>query len=90
MGTSAYYAPAAGAVKMAEAILNDSKTIMSCCAWCESEYNIGGAFVGVPVMLGANGVEKIIELNLNDSEKSQLDTSVSHVKELVTAVETMI
>lgn len=90
MGTSAYYAPAAAAVKMAEAILNDSKTIMSCCAWCESEYNIGGAFVGVPVMLGANGVEKIIELNLNDSEKSQLDTSVSHVKELVTAVETMI
>ena len=54
------------------------------------KYSVGGAFVGVPVMLGANGVEKIIELNLNDSEKSQLDTSVSYVKELVTAVETMI
>ena len=90
MGTSAYYAPAAGAVKMAEAILNDSKSIMSCCAYCESEYNIGGAFVGVPVMLGAGGVEKVIELNLNDSEKSQLDTSVCHVKELVTVVETMV
>ncbi|MHC5137254.1 MAG: malate dehydrogenase, partial [Planctomycetota bacterium] len=83
MGTSAYYAPAAGAVKMAEAILNDSKSMMSCCAYCNSEYEIGGAFIGVPVMLGANGVEKVIELDLNDSEKSQLDASVSQVKELV-------
>ena len=90
MGTSAYYAPAAGAVKMAEAILNDSKSIMSCCAYCNSEYEIGGAFIGVPVMLGANGVEKVIELDLNDSEKNQLDTSVSQVKELVSVVETMI
>jgi malate dehydrogenase len=90
MGTSAYYAPAAGAVKMAESILHDAKSIMSCCAYCDSEYGIGGAFVGVPVMLGANGVEKVIELNLNDSEKSQLDTSVSHVKELVSLVETMV
>jgi malate dehydrogenase len=90
MGTSAYYAPAAGAVKMAEAILNDSKSIMSCCAYCNSEYEIGGAFIGVPVMLGANGVEKVIELDLNDSEKSQLDTSVSQVKELVSVVKTMI
>ncbi|MHC4770789.1 MAG: malate dehydrogenase [Planctomycetota bacterium] len=90
MGTSAYYAPAAGAVKMAEAILNDSKSMMSCCAYCNSEYEIGGAFIGVPVMLGANGVEKVIELDLNDSEKSQLDASVSQVKELVSVVETMI
>ncbi len=90
MGTSAYYAPAAGAVKMAEAILNDSKSIMSCCAWCELEYNIGGAFVGVPVMLGANGVEKIVELNLNEKEASELAVSVGCVKELVSAVETMM
>lgn len=90
MGTSAYYAPAAGAVKMAEAILKDSKNIMSCCAWCQDEYNIGGAFVGVPVMLGANGVEKIIELDLNETERSQLKVSVDHVKDLVSAVETMI
>lgn len=90
MGTSAYYAPAAGAVKMAESILNDSKTIMSCCAYCDSEYNIGGAFVGVPVMLGAKGVEKVIELDLNDAERSELKTSVDHVKELVTIVDTMI
>jgi malate dehydrogenase len=90
MGTSAYYAPAAGAIKMAESILNDTKTVMSCCAWCQDEYNIGGAFVGVPVMLGSEGVEKIITLDLNESEKSQLDTSVKHVKELVSLVETMI
>ena len=90
MGTSAYYAPAAGAVKMAEAILDDSKSIMSCCAWCEGEYNIGGAFVGVPVVLGANGVEQIIELNLNEKESSALVVSVNHVKELVGIVETMI
>jgi len=90
MGTSAYYAPAAGAVKMAESILNDSKTIMSCCAYCDSEYNIGGAFVGVPVMLGANGVEKVIELDLNEKESAELAVSVAHVKELVSIVETMI
>ena len=90
MGTSAYYAPAAGAVKMAESILNDSKTIMSCCCYCDSEYGIGGAFVGVPVMLGADGVEKVIELNLNEKEAAELQTSVDHVKELVAAVETMI
>ena len=90
MGTSAYYAPAAGAVKMAEAILNDSKSIVSCCAYCEDEYGIGGAFVGVPAMLGASGVEKIIQLDLNKAEKAELATSVSHVKELVAAVETMM
>lgn len=90
MGTSAYYAPAAGAVKMAEAILNDSKTIMSCCAYCDTEYNIGGTFVGVPVMLGANGIEKIVELDLNEKEAAELSASVSHVQELVTLVETMI
>jgi malate dehydrogenase len=90
MGTSAYYAPAAGAVKMAEAILDDTKSIMSCCAYCDSEYNVGGAFVGVPVMLGADGVEKVISLDLNEAERSQLKASVDHVKELVSAVETMI
>ena len=90
MGTSAYYAPAAGAIKMAEAILNDSKSIMSCCACCDDEYGIGGAFVGVPVMLGAKGVEKIIKLDLNEKESAELAISVEHVKELVSVVETMI
>ena len=90
MGTSAYYAPAAGAVKMAEAILNDTKCIMSCCCYCDTEYGIGGAFVGVPVMLGANGVEKIVQLDLNEKESAELAVSVSHVKELVSVVETMV
>ena len=90
MGTSAYYAPAAGAVKMAESILNDTKTVMSCCAWCQDEYNIGGAFVGVPVMLGSDGVEKVIELDLNEKESAELTISVDHVKEMVSVVETMI
>ena len=90
MGTSAYYAPGAGAVKMAEAILKDRKTVMSCCAYCDSQYDIGGAFVGVPAVLGADGVEKVLELNLNDKEKAELKTSVNHVKELVTLVDTMI
>jgi len=90
MGTSAYYAPAAGAIKMAEAILNDSKSIMSCCAYCDSEYGVGGAFVGVPVMLGENGVEKVIRLDLNKKESAELAASISHVKELVSVVETMI
>ncbi len=90
MGTSAYYAPAAGAVKMAEAILHDKKSIMSCCAYCDKEYGIGGTFVGVPVMLGAGGVEKVIQLQLNDNESADLAVSVSHVKDLNAAVETMI
>ena len=90
MGTSAYYAPAAGAVKMAAAILYDRKTVMSCCAWCDSQYDIGGAFVGVPAVLGGKGLEKVLELDLNDTEKAELNASVDHVKELVTKVESMI
>jgi len=65
LGYSAYYAPAAGAVKMAEAIIADKKAVIICCAYCDSEYGIGGAFVGVPAVLGASGVERIIELDLN-------------------------
>jgi malate dehydrogenase len=60
LGTSAYYAPAAGTVKMAEAILRDNKTVMSCCAYCVKEYDVGGYFVGVPVVLGKKGVEKVV------------------------------
>ena len=90
LGYSAYYAPAAGAVKMAEAILKDTKCVMSCCAYCESEYGIGGAFVGVPVVLGAGGVEKVVELDLNAEEKSLLGESVDHVKRLVEKVDGLI
>ncbi len=83
MGTSAYYAPAAGTIQMAEAIIKDKKRILPCAAYCNKEYGVGGYFVGVPCVLGANGVEKIIEVKLNDDEKRLLATSVSHVKELV-------
>jgi len=86
LGYSAYYAPAAGAVKMADAIVKDKKTVLSCCAYCADEYNVGGFFVGVPVVLGGNGIEKVIELDLNDSERALLDESVSHVKQLASKV----
>jgi len=82
LGYSAYYAPASGAVKMAEAILKDRKSIISCCVYCDKEYDAGGYFVGVPAILGANGVEKIIELDLNQSERALFEKSLAHVKEL--------
>ncbi|MFQ5589973.1 MAG: malate dehydrogenase [Phycisphaerae bacterium] len=83
MGTSAYYAPAAGSVAMAEAIIKDKKRILPCAAFCKKEYGVGGYFVGVPCMLGCNGVEKVIEVDLNGDERRMLDSSVTHVKELV-------
>jgi len=90
LGYSAYYAPAAGAVKMAEAILRDTKAVLSCCAYCDSEYNAGGCFVGVPAVLGRNGVEKVIELDLNRSERNQFEESLAHVKELAAKVDKLL
>jgi len=87
MGTSAYYAPAAGAVKMAEAILKDTRNVFSCCVYCDKAYGAGGYFVGVPAVLGKTGVERVIELDLNDSEKAQFAESLAHVKELVGKVD---
>ncbi len=87
MGTSAYYAPAAASVQMAEAIIKDKRRILPCAAYCDKEYGIGGNFVGVPCMLGTNGVEKIIELDLTADERKMLQSSVDHVKELVAWVE---
>ena len=90
LGYSAYYAPAAGTVKMAEAILKDKKTVMPCCAYCDREYEAGGYFVGVPAVLGGHGVEKVIELDLNDSEHAQFQHSLTHVKELVAKVDGLL
>ncbi len=87
MGTSAYYAPAAGSVRMAEAILKDKRRILPCAAYCDKEYGVGGYFVGVPCMLGKNGVEKVIEVELVGEERKMMDTSISHVKELVAVAE---
>jgi malate dehydrogenase len=80
---SAYYAPSAAAVEMAEAILKDKKKILPCAVYLEGEYGIKGLFVGVPVKLGANGVEQIIEIKLTPEEKSALDKSSASVRELV-------
>jgi len=90
LGSSAYYAPAAGAVKMAEAILKDMRQMISCCVYCDGPYGIRGEYVGVPAMLGAGGVEKVIELKLNAREQSQFDASAAHVRELTAKVDAMI
>ena len=87
---SAYYAPAAAAVQMAQAVLDDRKRILPCAAYCDRQYGVGGYFVGVPVILGAGGVEKIIEVELTDAERAAFDNSVRHVKQLVAAVEKII
>jgi malate dehydrogenase len=87
LGSSAYYAPAAGVVKMAEAIINDSREMMPCCAYCQKEYNVGGYFVGVPVVLGKEGVEKVIELKLEADEQARFNRSLEHVKQLAAKVD---
>ena len=86
MGTSAYYAPASGSVMMAEAIVKDKKRILPCAGYCDSEYGVGGYFVGVPCVLGANGVEKVIEIDFDADERALMDESISHVKDLVKIV----
>jgi len=90
LGYSAYYAPAAGAVKMAQAILQNKKTVISCCAYCDTEYGVGGSFVGVPALLGAAGVEKIVQLDLNDTEKAAFKKSADHVKALIKKVDNLL
>jgi malate dehydrogenase len=80
---SAYYAPASAAVEMAESILKDKKKILPCAAYLEGEYGINGLFIGVPVKLGSNGIEEIIQIKLLDEERTALDKSADAVKELV-------
>jgi malate dehydrogenase len=80
---SAYYAPSAAATEMVEAILKDKKKILPCAAYLQGEYGIDGLYVGVPVKLGAKGIEQIIEIKLTEEEKAGLDKSAAAVKELV-------
>jgi malate dehydrogenase len=80
---SAYYAPAAATTQMVEAIVRDKKRLIPCAAYCDKEYGVGGFYVGVPVILGTNGVEKIVELKLEETEKAAFQKSVDAVKELV-------
>jgi malate dehydrogenase len=83
---SAYYAPSAAAVEMVEAILKDKKKILPCAVYLEGEYGIKGLFVGVPVKLGAAGVEEIIEIKLTNAENTELQKSSASVRELVTVL----
>jgi malate dehydrogenase len=83
---SAYYAPAAATTQMVEAIIRDKKRLIPCAAYCDKEYGVGGYYVGVPIILGAGGVEKIIELELTAQERTDFQKSISAVKELVAAM----
>lgn len=87
---SAYYAPSAASVQMAESIIRDKKRILPCAVYCDREYGVGGYFVGVPCVLGSKGVERIVEVPLNPEEKAMLDVSVSHVKELVAVTQKLM
>jgi malate dehydrogenase len=87
---SAYYAPAAATAQMVGAIVRDKKRLVSCAAYCDKEYGVGGYYVGVPVVLGAGGVERIIELELNAVERAALQKSVDAVKGLVEAMARLV
>lgn len=80
---SAYYAPAASVVAMVESILKDKRRVLPCAAQLNGEYGVKGLFIGVPVVLGKNGVERIIEVKFNDEEKAEFQKTIAHVQELV-------
>jgi len=83
MGTSAWYAPGSAAAQMVEAIVKDQRRILPVCMQLDGEYGIKNCYLGVPVVLGANGIERVIELELNDAERALLETSRQHVKEVM-------
>ena len=87
---SAFYSPASAAVQMAAAYLQDRKQILPCAAYLEGEYGIDGVYFGVPVSIGAGGVERVIEVDLSDKEKQEMGVSVGHVHELVTAMDAIL
>ncbi|QOJ29588.1 MAG: malate dehydrogenase [Ignavibacteriales bacterium] len=84
---SAFYSPASAAIQMAEAILRDEKRVLMVCALLEGEFGVNGYYVGVPAILGANGVEKVVEVSLNAEEKALMDNSVNAVTTLVEDME---
>lgn len=81
--TGAYYAPAAAVMQMVEAVVRDKKRLLPCCAYCDKQYGVGGHYVGVPVILGAHGVERIVEFAMTADEEARFRKSVEAVKELV-------
>jgi len=89
LGTSGYYAPGAAAAQMAEAVIKDQNRIFPVCAWLQGEYGLKDIYLGVPVKLGRNGIEQIIELQLNDSEMELLNTSAQHVRDVMATLDKM-
>jgi malate dehydrogenase len=88
LGTSAWYAPGAAAAQIVDAIMLDEKRVLPCTAYLEGEYGIEGLYMGVPVKLGRDGVEQIVELDLNDDERSALQASADAVREVVDVLTT--
>jgi malate dehydrogenase len=82
---SAFYAPAASAIAMAESYLKDKKRLMPAAAYLKGEYGVKGTYVGVPVLIGAGGAEKVVEISLSGSEQKQFDKSVAAVNGLIEA-----
>jgi malate dehydrogenase len=89
LGTSAWYAPGASAAQMVEAIVRDQRRIFPVCTWLQGEYGLNDIYLGVPVVLGKNGIEKIIELDLNEDEKALLSESVDAVKSVMAVLDNM-
>ncbi|MGK7397880.1 MAG: malate dehydrogenase [Candidatus Cyclobacteriaceae bacterium M3_2C_046] len=89
LGTSAWYAPGSAAAQMAEAIVKDQRRVFPVCVKLEGEYGIDNCYLGAPAILGKNGIEKIIELDLNDEEKQLLKTSEQHVRDVMEALDKM-
>lgn len=87
---SAFYAPAASAIAMAESYLKDKKRVLPCAAWLDGQYGVSGMYVGVPVVIGAGGVEKVVEIELNAQEKAAFDKSCGAVKELIEASKKLV
>jgi malate dehydrogenase len=83
---SAFYAPASSAIAMAESFLKDKRRVLPCAAMLNGEYGVKGLYVGVPVIIGANGVEKVVEIDLNKAEKAMFDKSVAAVRGLIDVV----
>jgi len=89
MGTSAWYAPASGTIQMVEAIVKDKKRIIPSAVYLDGEFGVTGLFVGVPALLGSRGVERVVEFELRDEERSLFDESARHVNDLVDKVREM-
>ncbi|MGH7055980.1 MAG: malate dehydrogenase, partial [Stellaceae bacterium] len=83
---SAFYAPASSAIQMAEAYLHDKKRVLPCAAWLDGQYGVKDLYVGVPVVIGAGGVERIVEIALDPAEKAAFDKSVGAVRGLIDIV----